>query len=170
MLLRAANLRGFQDKVDASRRAEKCRSLRVKVEVGVSGCALRPMLPSAPYSLSPHTPVRPILRSAPCSVPPHTPVRPRLPSAPGSLPPHARFRPILPSASGRPWMFIGRSRVRRRGASELFCIEALVRCQNVWRLAGSSAAELSARGCAACSARTFAFDGTQRTVSSKNYG
>jgi hypothetical protein len=26
-------------KVDASRRAEKCRSLRVKVEVGVSGCA-----------------------------------------------------------------------------------------------------------------------------------
>ena len=27
------------NKVDASRRAEKCRSLRVKVEVGVSGCA-----------------------------------------------------------------------------------------------------------------------------------
>ena len=35
---------------------------------------------------------------------------------------------------------------------------------------GSSAAELRARGCAACSARTFAFDGTQRAVSSKNYG
>ena len=29
----------FQNKVDASRRAEKCRSLRVKVEVGVPGCA-----------------------------------------------------------------------------------------------------------------------------------
>ena len=163
--------------------------MRVQVEVGVSGLALRPILPSAPYSLPPHTPsgfrpslpsapfslrpqppFRPCLPSAPYSLPPQAPVRPRLPSAPGSLPPHARFRPILPSASGRPWMFIGRSRVRRRGASELFCIEALVRCQNVWRLAGSSAAELSARGCAACSARTFAFDGTQRTVSSKNYG
>ncbi len=35
-------------------------------------------------------------------------------------------------------------------------------CPIVWRLAGSSAAELRARGCAACSARTFAFDGTQR--------
>ncbi len=29
----------FSDKVDASRRAEKCRSLRVQVEDGVSGCA-----------------------------------------------------------------------------------------------------------------------------------
>ena len=29
----------WRNKVDASRRAEKCRSLRVKVEVGVSGCA-----------------------------------------------------------------------------------------------------------------------------------
>ena len=28
-----------QNKVDASRRAEKCRSLRVQVDVGVSGCA-----------------------------------------------------------------------------------------------------------------------------------
>ncbi len=29
----------IRNKVDASRRAEKCRSSRVKVEVGVSGCA-----------------------------------------------------------------------------------------------------------------------------------
>jgi hypothetical protein len=45
------------NKVDASRRAEKCRSLRVKVEVGVSGCRIagvgpalktRPRLPPAP--------------------------------------------------------------------------------------------------------------------------
>jgi hypothetical protein len=44
-------------KVDASRRAEKCRSLRVKVEVGLSGCRIagvgpalktRPRLPPAP--------------------------------------------------------------------------------------------------------------------------
>ena len=32
---------------------------------------------------------------------------------------------------------------------------------------GPSAAELGAHGCAACSARTFEFDGTQRTVSGK---
>jgi hypothetical protein len=121
------------NKVDASRRAEKCRSLRVKVEVGVSGCALRPILPSAPYSLPPHTrfrPIlasartapgslppqarfRPILPSAPASRPPHPPVRPclrfrpSLPSAPCSLPPQPPFRPSLPSASGRPWMLIG---------------------------------------------------------------
>ena len=29
----------LRNKVDASRRAEKCRNLRVKVEDGVSGCA-----------------------------------------------------------------------------------------------------------------------------------
>ncbi len=33
------NLAPLENKVVASRRAEKCRSLRVKVEVGVSGCA-----------------------------------------------------------------------------------------------------------------------------------
>jgi hypothetical protein len=149
----------------------------------------RPILPSAPYSLPPHAPFRPMLPSAPYSLPPQARFRPILPSAPASRPPHTpvrpclRFRPILPSAplagslrpilpsaKGRPWMFIGRCRVRRRGASELLCIGVLMRCPNVWRLAGSSAAELSARDCAACSARTFAFDGTQRTVSSKNYG
>ena len=143
----------------------------------------RPSLASAPGSLSPHapfrpasgslpphTPVRPILPSAPASLPPQPSVRPSLASAPASRPPHAPFRPSLPSASGRPWMLIGRSRVRRRGASELIGIDVWMRCPNTWRLTGSSAAELCARGCAACSARTFAFDGTQRTVSSKNYG
>jgi hypothetical protein len=52
--------------------------------------------------------------------------------------------------------------------SALMCECAARMCGSA--LAGSSAAELSARGCAACSARTFAFDGTQRPVSSKNYG
>jgi hypothetical protein len=145
-----AKLAPLENKVDASRRAEKCRSLRVKVEAGVLGCALRPILPSAPYSLPPQPPVRPIvtsstrfrpsLASAPASLPPRPRFRPRLPSAlgslppqprfrpmlpsaPGSLPPHAPFSPSLPSASGRPWMLIGRSRVRRRGASKLFGID-----------------------------------------------
>ena len=35
-------------------------------------------------------------------------------------------------ASGRPWMCIGRSRVRRRGASELFCIDVRA-LPNAWR-------------------------------------
>jgi hypothetical protein len=71
-------------------------------------------------------PFRPtgILPSAPYSLPPQAPFRPSLP------PPHAPFRvrPSLPSASGRPWMLIGRSRVRRRGASERVryqCVNAL---------------------------------------------
>ncbi len=77
--------------------------------------ALRPMLPSSPYSLPPQKifqrPFRPILPSAPYSLPPilpsapysrppHTPVRPILPSAPGSRPPHTPVRPRLPSAPG----------------------------------------------------------------------
>ena len=93
----------LNNKVDASRRAEKCGSLRVKVEAGVSGCALRPVLPSAPYSLPPQRPFRPILPSAPYSLPPHTPVRPILPSAPYSRPPQARFHPRLASAAGSPY-------------------------------------------------------------------
>jgi hypothetical protein len=60
-------------------------------------------------------------------------------------------------------MFIGRCRVRRRGASELLCIGVLMRCPNVWRLAGSSAAELCAYGCAACSARTFTLAPNERS-------
>ena len=56
---------------------------------------VRPMLPSAPYSLLPRasTPVRPSLPSAPYSrppqpsLPPQAPFRPRLASAPFSLPP-----------------------------------------------------------------------------------
>ena len=58
----------------------------------------RPSLPSAPFSLRPHSPFGPIIPSAPASLPPHTPFRPRLPSAPGSLPPQAPFRPTLASA------------------------------------------------------------------------
>ncbi len=90
----------------------------------MSGRALRPILPSAPYSLpprtpfgpilpfppyslesldslpplAPHTPVRPSLPSAPCSLPPRAPFRPRLPSAPASRPPQPPVRPMLPSA------------------------------------------------------------------------
>ena len=87
-------------KVDASRRAEKCRSLRVQVEVGVSGCALRgrpalktrPRHPPAPGSLPPQAPFRPRLPA------PEAPSRPRLPPARGSLPPQAPSRPRLPSA------------------------------------------------------------------------
>ncbi len=103
-----------------------------------------------------------MLPSAPCSRPPHAPVRPMLPSAPaafasaapGYLSPEARFRPILPSASGLPWMFIGRSRVRRRrhGASELFgtrrCVNALPECvaaPSRRLIIMASAAELRAR-------------------------
>ena len=59
------------------------------------------------------------------------------------------------------------------GAALASCSASMCECaarMSVWRLAGSSAAELRARGCAACSARTFAFDGTQRAVSSKSYG
>ncbi len=55
-------------------------------------------MPSAPYSLPPHTPFRPILASAPASLLPRPPFRPRLPSALGSLPPQPRFRPSLASA------------------------------------------------------------------------
>jgi hypothetical protein len=90
----------------------------------------RPILPSAPCSLPPQPPfrVRPILPSAPCSLPPQARFRPILPFAPYSLPPqplppHAPFRPMLPSASGRPWMLIGGSRVRRGGAGELLGID-----------------------------------------------
>jgi hypothetical protein len=89
---------GPPNKVDASRRAEKCRSLRVQVEVGVSGCALRPILLSAPYSLPPQPCFRPIVPSAPCSLSPHIPYRLSLASTPHSLPPQAPFRPRLASA------------------------------------------------------------------------
>ena len=58
----------------------------------------RPSLRSAPYSFSPHTPFRPMLRSAPYSRPPQPPFRPRLPSAPAFLPPQPPVRPMLPSA------------------------------------------------------------------------
>ena len=59
---------------------------------------MRPILPSAPCSPPPHTPVRPSLPSAPYSRPPHTRFRPILPSAPASLRPRTPVRPILPSA------------------------------------------------------------------------
>ena len=123
--------------------------LRVKVEAGVSGCALRPVLPSAPYSLPPQRPFRPILPSAPYSRPPHTPVRPILPSAPGSVPPQARFRRRLPLRRCLPC-------VRVLGVSEFSPAEAkcggAVRvswltsmrgaCSAVPRLPDSSVAEL----------------------------
>ncbi len=148
-------LRYSNDKVDASRRAEKCRSLRVKVEAGVSGCALRPILPSAPYSLPPqrpfrpilpsapysrppHTPVRPILPSAPYSRPPHTPVRPRLGSTPGSLPPQAPPTPLLAlrACVGCQRILTSRSQVWRRGACQLAYIDArcMLSCASAPRL------------------------------------
>jgi hypothetical protein len=55
-------------------------------------------------------------------------------------------------------------------ALRTLCIDANAHCPHARRLAGSSAAELRACGRAACSAGTFAFDGTQGTVSSKNHG
>ena len=129
----------------------------------MSGCLaphtpFRPRLrvPSAPYSFSPHTPFRPILPSAPYSLPPQPPVRPMLPSAPASLP-IVGVRGCLSADA------------ECDGAALASCSASMCECaarMSVWRLAGSSAAELCARGCAACSARTFAFDGTQRTVSS----
>ena len=101
------------NKVDASRRAEKCRSLRVQVEVGVSGCALRgrPRIDDAPQ-----TPSRPRLTVAPTIVPAQHPLRPILssargsvpPQAPSGLPPPAPFRrgapgSVPPPAPFRPW-------------------------------------------------------------------
>jgi hypothetical protein len=97
-----------QNKVDASRRAEKCRSSRVKVSRGrcVGVCLVHhtpfcPILLCAPGSLPPQIPIRPRLPTAPASRPPHAPFRPRLASAPASRPPHAPFRPSLPCVHAR---------------------------------------------------------------------
>ena len=135
-------------------------------------------------SLAPHTPFRPILRLSD-SLPPHAPFppilpsrgragRPMLPSAPYSLPPQPPVRPMLPSAPASLPNQVPIVGVRGclsadaecdgaalASCSALMCECAARMCGSA--LAGSSAAELSARGCAACSARTLTLAPNERS-------
>ena len=133
----------------------------------------RPSLRSAPYSFSPNTPFRPMLRSAPYSRPPQPPFRPRLPSAPAFLPPQPPVRPMLPSApASLPSLPIVGVRgclsadAECDGAALASCSALMCECAARMcggSLAGSSAAELCAHGCAACSARTFTLAPNERS-------
>ena len=107
----------------------------------------RPSLPSAPYSLSPHTPFRPML------LPPQPPVRPMLPSAPASLP-IVGVRGCLSADAECDGAALA-------SCSALMCECAARMCGG--SLAGLSAAELCAHGCAACSARTFTLAPNERS-------
>ena len=110
-------------------------------------------MPSAQYSLPPHTPFRPILPSAPCSLPPQPPVRPMLPSAPASLP-IVGVRGCLSADAECDGAALA-------SCSALMCECAARMCGG--SLAGLSAAELCAHGCAACSARTFTLAPNERS-------
>ena len=130
----------------------------------------RPKLPSAPYSFSPHTPFRPIFPSAPGSLPPQAPFRPSQPSAPASLPPQPTVRPMLPSApASLPIVGVRgclSADAECDGAALASCSALMCECAARMcggSLAGLSAAELCAHGCAACSARTFTLAPNERS-------
>ena len=121
-----------------------------------------PHTPFRPGSLPPHSPFPPILPSAPYSLPSQPPVRPMLPSAPACLPPQPPVRPMLPSApASLPIVGVRgclSADAECDGAALASCYALMCECAARMcggSLAGSSAAELCAHGCAACSARTF---------------